>query len=47
VTPQKVARDSGEHTAMFAHAVQHAKLRLDEAYSIFKTMLAESRNKVK
>jgi hypothetical protein len=31
---------------MFAHAVQHAKLRLDEAYSIYKTMLAESRNKV-
>jgi hypothetical protein len=44
---QQVARDSGEHTAMLGHAVQHGKLRLDEAYSIYKTMLAETRNKVK
>ena len=44
---QKVARESGESDQMLGHAIQHAKLRLDEAFQIYKTMVEETRNKVK
>jgi len=44
---QKVARDSGAMDQMLGHAVTHAKLRLDEAYSIYKSMVSDSRNVVK
>jgi hypothetical protein len=43
---QSVASESGESHQMLAHAVSHAKLRLQEAMEIYKTMVNESRNKI-